>query len=308
MRKTLIQILVELAERDGRILLLTGDLGYLVLEPFSEKFPDQFYNVGVAEQNMVGISVGLAEAGFIPFLYSINPFAALRPYEFIRNGPVLHNLPVRVASIGGGFEYGVGGPSHYGLEDIGVMRMHPALTVIAPADFEQTRSAILATWDLPGPVYYRLGKDDKNAVPGLAGRFKLGRADTVRQGSDIVILAMGSVAIEAHAAAELLAGEDVSCAVVIVASMNPVPTTDLVEILCGYRFAFTVEAHYIAGGLGSLVSEVVAEKGLNCRITRLGVKTAFDGLIGSQNYMRRKHRIDRRAIADTVLKNFKLGT
>src|SRR5438477_3970004 len=129
MRRAFTNTLVELAEHDPRIMLLTGDLGYLALEPFSERFPDRFFNVGVAEQNMVGIATGLAEAGFIPFVYSIVTFATLRAYEFIRNGPILHRLPVRIFGIGGGFEYGSGGPTHYGLEDVAVMRTQPGISV-----------------------------------------------------------------------------------------------------------------------------------------------------------------------------------
>src|SRR5205807_8481796 len=152
MRRAFTNMLVELAEHDPRIMLLTGDLGYLALEPFSERFPDRFFNVGVAEQNMVGLATGLAEAGFIPFVYSIVTFASLRPYEFIRNGPILHRLPVRIVGVGGGFEYGSAGTTHHALEDLGVMRTQPGLTVIAPADSQQTRTAMRRTWDLPGPI------------------------------------------------------------------------------------------------------------------------------------------------------------
>src|SRR5215211_9149428 len=148
MRRAFVQTLVELASQDPRVLLLTGDLGYMVVEPFAEAFPDRFFNAGVAEQNMVGLATGLAEAGFIPFVYSIVTFASLRPYEFIRNGPILHQLPVRIVGIGGGFEYGTAGVSHYGLEDIGVMRIQPGLTIIAPADFQQTRTALLNSYAL----------------------------------------------------------------------------------------------------------------------------------------------------------------
>src|SRR6516165_4613432 len=126
MRGSFVQTLTELAARDPRILLLTGDLGYMALEPFADKYPQRFFNVGVAEQNMVGLATGLAEAGFIPFVYSIVPFAALRPYEFIRNGPIQHQLPVRIVGVGAGREYGSNGLSHYGLEDIAVMRTQPA--------------------------------------------------------------------------------------------------------------------------------------------------------------------------------------
>src|SRR5919199_236251 len=154
MRLEFVKTLVEMAAEDARILLLTGDLGYLVLEPFRERFPERFFNVGVAEQNMVGLATGLAEAGFLPFTYSIATFASLRPYEFIRNGPILHQLPVRIVGVGGGFEYGHAGPTHHGLEDVGIMRVQPGITLISPADHEQARAAMLSTWDVPGPVYY----------------------------------------------------------------------------------------------------------------------------------------------------------
>src|SRR5882724_5576798 len=106
MRKAVIRTLVDLAELDPRIVLLTGDLGFSVVEPFAERFPARFVNVGVAEQNLLGLATGLAEAGFIPYAYSIATFATLRPYEFIRNGPVLHQFPVRIVGMGSGFEYG----------------------------------------------------------------------------------------------------------------------------------------------------------------------------------------------------------
>src|SRR5438093_8841337 len=145
MRRAFVNTLVELAERDPRILLLTGDLGYMALESFAERFPDRFVNVGVAEQNMVGLATGLAEAGLIPFVYSIATFASLRPYEFIRNGPILHQLPVRIVGVGGGFEYGHAGATHFALEDVGVMRVQPRIAAVAAADHEQLASALRVT-------------------------------------------------------------------------------------------------------------------------------------------------------------------
>src|SRR5436853_680652 len=213
MRRAFVNTLVELAERDPRILLLTGDLGFRALEPFRDRFPERFFNVGVAEQNVVGLATGLAEAGFIPFVYSIATFATLRPYEFIRNGPILHHLPVRIIGVGGGFDYGSAGPTHYGLEDLGVMRIQPGIGVVCPADHEQAAAALAATWDLPGPLYYRIGKDEKNCVPGLGGRFRLGAADQVREGTDLLVVACGAIACQAVAAAAALAAEGVECSV-----------------------------------------------------------------------------------------------
>src|SRR5262249_52398144 len=153
--------------------------------------------------------------------YSIVTFATLRPYEFIRNGPVIHRLPVRIVGVGGGVEYGHNGASHYGLEDVGVLRVQPGLTVVAPADHEQTRTALVKTWDMDGPIYYRLGKDDKVTVPGLNGRFEFGRAELIKEGSDLLIASMGGITPEAVAAAETLESEGVSCSVLVVSSLNP---------------------------------------------------------------------------------------
>ena len=292
---------MELAERDPRIVLLTADLGFMALEPFQEAFPERFFNVGVSEQNMVGIATGLAEAGMVPFVYSIAPFATLRPYEFIRNGPLVHRLPVRVVGIGGGMEYGPNGISHYSLEDVAVMRAQPGMTVIVPADHLQAREALLATTTVPGPIYFRLGKDDNATVPGLNGAFELGKVQRIREGSDAAIIAMGPIAAEAMAAAELLLAKGLDCAVAVVASVAPVPAEDIALLLAGRHLAVTVEVHYVNGGLGSLVSEVVAERGLGVRVLRQGVRSMPDELVGSQRYMEKSFGLTAGQLAAEVL-------
>jgi transketolase len=301
MRGAFVRTLVEIAEQDRRVALLTGDLGYMALEPFMERFPDRFFNIGVAEQNMVGIATGLAEAGYVPFVYSIVTFATLRPYEFIRNGPVWHRLPVRIVGVGGGFEYGPQGLSHHGLEDVAVMRVQPGMTVVAPADHQQMASAVRATWNLPGPIYYRSGKDDKTVVAGLDGRFRLGHAEVVHEGSDVAIVAMGSVASEAASAAKTLAERGVGARVVVVGSVQPAPVDDLRAALAGIPLVLTVEAHYAAGGVGSLVAEVVAEAGLACRLVRCAVREQPDARVGSQAFLHQRYGLSASALVDTVL-------
>jgi transketolase len=272
------------------------------MEPFMERFPSRFINVGVAEQNMVGLATGLAESGFVPFVYSIAPFAVLRPYEFIRNGPILHQLPARIVGVGGGFEYGNAGVTHHALEDIGVMRVQPGITVIAPADHQQTASALLATWNLPGPIYYRLGKDDKTTIPGLNGDFALGRAQLVRKGRDLLMVSMGSVTSEVADAAEALASQGIQCSVLVVASLNPAPEDDLVKYLSEFPVVMTVESHYLSGGVGSLVSEVVAERNLSCRVIRCGVRKMPNDIFGSQAYLRHINGLSSEALVETATK------
>jgi len=292
--------LVELSERDPSIVLLTGDLGYRVLEPFSDRFGDRFFNVGVAEQNMVGIATGLAASGFTPFAYSIASFASMRAYEFLRNGPILHELPVRLVGVGGGLDYGHNGATHYALEDIALMRVQPGLTVIAPADSAQTRAALQETAGLPTAIYFRLGKDDV-PVPGLDGRFRLGRAELMGDGEDLAIITSGGITPEAVAAASVLEDRGVRATIAVVASLAPAPVADLTELLERVPLAVTLEAHYVQGGLGSLVSEVVAESGLGCRVLRCGMSTMPRGTTGDSQYLYDRYGLSGPKVADSAL-------
>jgi transketolase len=287
-RNEFVDELTALAERDERVMLLTGDLGFMVLEEFARRFPDRFLNCGAAEQNMVGVATGLAEAGFVPFVYSIATFSTLRPYEFIRNGPALHGLPVRVVGVGGGFDYGHNGITHFALEDYAVMRAQPAVATVAPADAAQARAALRGTADHAGPIYYRVSKRG-DELAGLDGRFELGRLELLREGGEVAILAIGSIAHEALAAAELLAERGVEATVGLVSSFNPSPVEDLAELLGEATVALTVEAHYRDGGLGSLVAETIAERGLGCRLLRAGVERMPGGEVGSQGYLEDRH-------------------
>jgi transketolase len=301
LRKAFIDALSCLAAEDSRVILLTGDLGYMVMEPFRARFPDRFINIGVAEQNMIGVATGLAEAGFLPYTYSIATFASLRPFEFIRNGPVLHHLPVRMVGMGMGFEYGHGGPSHYALEDIGALRTLPGLTVVIPADSAQTTTALHQTRSLPGPVYYSLGKDDRTFVPGLDGRFELARVQLVTAGDDIAIVTMGSIAQEAVTAATNLASQGIQATVIVVSNFNPDPEDDLVEILSRFRHVISVEAQTISGGLAACVSLQIAKHGLPCRLHPLAVCDSPDGTTGSPADRWRKYSLDRVSIVNTAL-------
>ncbi len=285
MRQAFIKTLHELAAVDPRIVVLTADLGFMVLEPFAKSYPDRFFNVGVAEANMVSMSVGLAEAGFIPFLYSIATFSSMRPYEQFRDGPILHQLPVRLVGIGGGFEYGHSGISHYALEDYGIMRVQPGLYTIVPADPTQIATAIRSTYQLPQPIYYRIGKNDKLFVNGLDGRFQLGRIEQIGGGKDLLFLCIGAITAEVVGAVDTLKAHGIRCTIGVVSSLRPEPTSDLINLLQRFPTAISVEAHYITGGLGSLVAEVIAENGINCRLVRCGIREMPTGISGDEDYM-----------------------
>lgn len=301
MRREFVDGLVDLAASDERIVLLTGDLGFAALEPFMERFPNRFFNAGVAEQNMVGMATGLAEAGFTPYVYSISTFASMRPYEFIRNGPVLHSLPVRVVGIGEGVDYGHNGMTHYALEDIALMRAQPGLALIAPADAGQVRPALQAVQGLPGPAYIRLSKQSFT-VPGLDGRFEIGRAQQLSEGDDLLIVAVGGMAATAVECSALLAEHGVSAGVVVVSCVSPPPVRDLSAALSAVPLAMSLEAHYVNGGVGSLVAEVIAEQGLPCRLLRAGVHVAPLGVCGTREFMHQQLGLSPERLAATLIR------
>ena len=300
MRASFVKTLVELAEKDPRILLLTADLGFMALEPFSEKFPSRFFNVGVAEQNMIGMATGMAESGFIPFVYSIATFATLRPYEFIRNGPILHQLPVRIIGIGGGFEYGHAGLTHHGVDDVGALRVQPGIKIYSPIDGQQTKTVIEKTWNSPGPIYYRLGKNDKLSIPEVNGEFEEDQVQLVQEGKDVLILSMGSITHEASMAAKALKEKGISAKVVAVSSINPAPVKSLINELQNFSNVYTVEAHYINGGLGSTVCEIIAENNIPAKVTRLGVQKLTDGKSGNEHYYHDLHGLTSEKIAQKI--------
>lgn len=300
MRTAFVKALTELAGSDPRIMLLTGDLGFSVVEEFARAHPRRYLNVGVAEANMIGVATGLAGRGLLPFCYSIATFATMRGYEQLRNGPVLHQLPVRIVGVGGGFAYGTAGVTHHALEDLGLARLLPELAVIAPADDAQAVSALRATWAWEGPVYYRVGKD-RISLPELGGRFRPGRIETLGHGRDLLLVTTGALASTAAATAHHLAAEGMATTVAVMAWIQPAPQADLVDLLGRFPTVVTMEDHYLAGGIGSLVAEAVADAGLRPRVIRCGVSAALDGRSGSEAFLRARAGLTPEQVTARVL-------
>src|SRR5260370_5765307 len=193
MRTSFIDTLCAQAAADERIWLLTGDLGYSVLERFADTFPNRYVNVGVAEQNLAGVAAGLARCGKIPFIYSIANFPTLRCLEQIRNDICYHEGNVKIVAVGGGLTYGAQGYTHHGVEDLAILRALPGMTVLAPGDPVETRLATKAVLDWPGPCYLRLGKAKEPVVHQTEPAFEIGRAITVRTGWDVTLISTGGM-------------------------------------------------------------------------------------------------------------------
>lgn len=286
MRNAFLNELHELAREDSRIVFVTGDLGFGVVEDFRAELPDQFVNAGVAEQNMTGLAAGMALSGKIVFTYSIANFPTLRCLEHIRNDVCYHDADVKVVSVGGGFAYGSMGTTHHATEDLGVMRLLPNMTVVAPGDPVETRAATRAIVARPGPCYLRLGKAGEPVVHEEPIEFELGRAIEVRDGSDATIVSTGGALPLAVRVAESLESAGVSTRVLSMHTLKPLDDEAVLRAVSETRAVVTLEEHSVVGGLGSAVAELLAERDdVPARFKRLGVPPRFSPRIGSQEYL-----------------------
>lgn len=293
MRKAFIEALCEMAEQDERIWLLTGDLGYSVLERFATRFPGRYVNMGVAEQNMTGVAAGLALEGKIVFTYSIANFPIMRCLEQIRNDVCYHNLKVNIVAVGGGFAYGAAGYTHHALEDLAVMRAMPNMTVIAPGDPREVQAAVKAMVAHPGPCYLRLGKGGESIIHPQPPNFELGKAIQLSEGTDVVFISTGGILSEVAKASDILEGLGLKVGIMSMHTLQPIDATSLCAILKRARQIIVVEEHYAAGGLGDAVAKVLSASGLP--IPPLSHVCATGSLpmpVGTQDYLRRAHGLD----------------
>jgi transketolase len=297
MRNNFINKLIDLATKDPRIVLLTGDLGFSVLEEFMKKFPDRFYNVGVAEQNMLGIATGFAEAGFIPFVYSIASFAILRPYEFIRNGAILHNLPVRIIGIGAGFEYGNLGTTHHLIEDIAILRLFPNLTIYSPINSQNAGNILAQSYQENFPIYYRIGKNQNSLSDNFDYQENSHLTQLSHHQGKICVFGIGSIIEEIILA---IPQSTIKFSSFAITKIDNQLAEKLLPIIKSYEKIITIEAHYINGGIGSIIAEIIAENQLHTRLHRLGVSELSDGIFGDTKFMHKKHKIDCESLVETL--------
>jgi len=300
MRTTFVHTLLDLAKKDKRIMLLTGDLGYSVFEPFNETLPKQFLNCGVAEQNMMGVAAGLAIEGFIPVVYSIVPFASMRCFEQIRNDICYQNLSVKIVGVGAGFSYGALGYTHYGVEDVGILRTLPNLTIIAPGDPVETKLATRAIISYPGPVYLRLGKAGEPVIHKNLTSLGIGRGILIEDGDDVTIIATSTIVDNAFTAAELLKKRGISVRFVSMPTIQPIDKALILSCARQTKHIVTVEEHSINGGLGSAVSEILTESQYCVPFLRIGVTDVLVHGFGRQEYMRDKNGLTPNKIAGRV--------
>ena len=302
MRDHFIQRLSSLVQQDPNILLITGDLGFAVFDDFRKNYPDNFINVGVAEQEMIGLATGLALEGKTTFTYSIANFATLRCLEQIRNDAAYHGANVNVVCIGGGFSYGPLGISHHATEDLAILRSIPDITVVAPCGYWETMEATEALVNIQGTCYLRLDKSAGADKPHNDNEiFQIGKARKIREGSDCTIIVTGGILEEVLLAYETLTSEGISTRVLNMHTIKPIDESAIMAACAETGAIITVEEHTIYGGLGGSVAEVLMYNNtVPKKFLGIGLEAGFSSIIGSQAYLRKYYRLDANSISERV--------
>ncbi|WP_026476656.1 transketolase family protein [Alkaliphilus transvaalensis] len=294
------EVLVELGKENDKIVVLDADLSKSTkTHDFSKAFPERFFNIGIAEQNLMGMAAGLSTTGKIPFASTFAMFATGRAFEIIRNSIGYPKLNVKICATHAGITVGEDGASHQALEDIACMRVIPNMTVIVPADGVETKAAIRAITEYNGPVYVRMGR---SGVPVLNDentyKFEIGKGVQLKEGNDVTIIATGIMVSKAMEAAEKLAVEGINARVVNIHTIKPIDTDMIIKAAKETGAIVTVEEHNVIGGLGSAVAEVLVEH-YPAPMKRIGTQDTF-GESGKPDELLEKYGLTADAIVDVA--------
>ncbi len=294
-------VLIELAEK-GRddIVVCTADLGRPTqVINFGKRFPDRYFNFGIAERNMIGAAAGLATTGHLPFISNYSFFLSLMGAENIRNDIAYPNLRVRMIGTHSGIAMGFYGTSHHCNEDIGLLRAIANLRVMAPCDANAIRAAITSTLDHDGPIYFRVGRGREVPVYDKVPEWKVGGSHRLRDGKDATIFAIGNLVKASLDAHDILAKEGIGLAVVDAYSIRPIDEAAILTAAKTHRVIFSAEEHNITSGFGSAVAEVLAENGAGARLMRIGMPDQYS-LLGPPTHLYRHYGLDGEGVADRV--------
>ncbi|WP_422446448.1 transketolase family protein [Thermoanaerobacterium sp. DL9XJH110] len=294
------EALVELGNKNEKVVVLDADLAHATQTAmFAERFKNRFFNMGIAEQNLMGVAAGLSMAGFIPFASTFAIFGAGRGFEQIRNSICYPNfLNVKIAVTHSGITVGEDGGSHQSVEDISLMRTLPGMTVLVPCDAVETKKAVFAAAKINGPVYIRIARPVAPIITAEDDEFEVGKARVLREGNDIAIFATGLMVATALEAAQDLEQKGIEASVVNVHTIKPLDVETILNFAGKAGKVITVEEHSIIGGLGSAVAEVLSEN-LPLRMKRIGVSDIF-GQSGAPEELMRHYGLTAENIARTA--------
>lgn len=285
MRTAYLDALYDLAGKDSRVYALISDNGAIVYDRFRKDFEKQYLNLGISEENMLGIAAGMANCGKIPFAYTIGAFLAYRALEFIRNDICLQNMNVKIVGTGAGMRYSALGPTHHSTEDMGCLRSLPNLTILSPASPVEVAKATRAAYEYNGPVYMRLGTNREQEIYEKDYSFEIGKGVTLYSGADVTVIGTGNILSEVIKAREKMGEKGISVRVINIHTLKPIDREIIMKAISETKGIVTVEDHNIIGGLGSAVAEVIAESEKGIPFARVGLKDHFSVGYGTYDDM-----------------------
>lgn len=301
-RKAYGEALVELAKEDPSVVVLDADLAHATFTMiFKEAFPERHFNMGIAEANMVDTAAGMSVTGLVPFCSTFAIFGTGRVYEQIRNSIAYPKLNVKLAMTHAGISVGDDGGSHQSIEDIALMRVIPNMTVLCPADANETKAIVFAAAKMDGPVYIRLARSETPVFEGEMNKpFEIGKANVLREGKDVAIFAYGTMVHESLKAAELLEKNNVSVAVINMHTIKPFDKDCVLRFAKSCGQLVVAEEHSVIGGLGEAIARTLVEAGISVKFTAIGVNDCF-GQSGKPEELMRKYCLDAESIASRIL-------
>jgi transketolase len=295
-------VLCELGEKYPEIVGLSADLAESTkIGTFGKKYPERFFNTGIAEQNLFGLAAGLAKSGLTPFVSTFSAFASMRAGEFVRTDICYQNLNCKIIATHGGTSFGPAGTTHHATEDMSIVRAFANMRLIVPADAIETAKAVRACMEMDGPVYIRIGRGfEPRVYESEDYDFQIGKAVEMRPGTDVTIIAMGVTVLHAVQASKILREEDgLSVRVLNMHTLKPIDKDAIMKAVEETRRIITFEDHNIIGGLGTAVSEVIAESGKGCAFTKIGIPDEFT-IIGYPEDVQNYYKIDTDGILEKV--------
>ena len=301
MRNAFAKEITKLGQADERIVLLSGDIGNRLFDDFKIACPGRFFNCGVAEANMIGLAAGLAMSGFRPVCYTITPFVTYRCLEQIRIDVCYHEAPVTIVGTGSGLSYASLGATHHSCEEMGMLRLLPGMTVLAPADSFEVQACLQAVLRENRPAYLRIGKKGEPRVHPKPPAYKIGESIVLREGQDVFFVVAGTILPVALAAADALAATGLSVGVASMPSVKPMDLALLQRVFGQCRVVATVEEHSVLGGLGGSVAEWLSDQSApQARLVRFGTADEFLHLTGEQEEARAHFGLTAEAMAARV--------
>jgi transketolase len=307
MREVLISHIYNKMAKNNKIFFLSADFGAVALDKIRKDFPDRFKNVGIAEQNLINIATGLSLEGMIVYVYGISAFLSMRDFEQMRNLSLISqvkNLNVNIISVGAGFSYDLSGPSHHCIEDIAIMRVLPNFSIYSPSDCNLLKSFIERSILVKGPKYIRLDARPVKPIRDREESIEKG-LNVFKKGRDIYIISTGAIYQKAVEISDMLKGYGISAGVMDVFKLKPFNNRNFLRAIQGIKGIVTIEEHLLAGGLGSIIAEVLADNNVSVPLKRFGINDKYCFAYGSREHLHRLYNLANEDIVKKIMEKIK---